>query len=179
MMKNIIDTIELEPITIKSGMVYATDPCYAKAEGAQEVIEVRKGEYKCKVEIADYGDWGKRNATLTIVHKDAKMPAFFEEWCFTDYVGDAAVDSGQCGFFDKDYYESQITEKNLVTDEWYNKICEITLDKNARYCGTTDGKGVVSESGLGDGQYAIYAAVENNEIVALKLDFLGFLEDDD
>lgn len=180
MKENIIDTIELEPITIKSGMVYATDPCYAKAEGAQELIEVRKGEYKCKVEIADCGDWGKRIATLTISHKEAKMPFLWDDY-FTDYVGDAAVDSGQCGFFDKDYYESQITEKNLVTDEWYHKICEITMNKSADYCGTINGEGVVSESGYGDGRYAIYAAVENNEIVALKLDFLGILdpEDDD
>ena len=184
-MKNIIKSIELEPITIKSGMVYATDPCYAKAEGAQEVIEVRKGEYKCRVEIANCGTWGNRIATLTIAHESETAPLYNDDK-FTEWVGDACVDSGQCGFFDKDYYESMISDMNNIDEDWYRQVCDITMDKRADYCGTINGEGVVSESGYGDGLYAIYAAIEKNaedkyEIVALKLDFLGILdpEDDD
>lgn len=169
-MKKNIKTLELGTINIESGKVYATDPCYSTDTWCQKLVNVKAGKYICRAVISDEGDWGKRISELSISHID--NPKNLGKYILSNNIG---VDSGQCGFFEKEYYEEfhngHFIDENDKDKEWYDKVCNITL--NGDMCGCVEDKGVVSESGYGDGCYTLYAGYNSkDEIVALRVRFI-------
>lgn len=57
------------------------------------------------------------------------------------------------------------------TASWYRQICEITM--NGKCWGVKDGKSAVSESGMGDGSYPCYVALDKNkEVVAISIEYI-------
>lgn len=82
------------------------------------------------------------------------------------------MDSGQCGFFDPDYYEQNQSDDDFENlQSWYRRVCKLTLHEPDWE--TIEEKGVVASSGFGDGCYGVY--VNRNRsgyIVGLKLKFI-------
>ena len=163
--------------TIKLGdKVMVSDPCYGLNTWCQGVLEnVLPGIYDCYVEYSDEGVWGVRSASIEVIHQDCENPQFEAE----DF--EVGVDSGQAGIFDYDHYaryHSDRLESEHVDDDWYEKVCGITLSKEQ--AGIVDGVGFVSSSGYGDGGYVCRTAKdENGRIVAIRVDFIEENEDEE
>lgn len=157
----------MEKITLNSGKVIVTDPCYEPNCGCNTLLNnVLSGTWICTVVRKNYKDWGNRIQSLMIRHEDYRKGRFNEQ------VGFAAVDSGQCGFFDPEYFEKNQPDDDFDNlKSWYRRVCEITLHEPS--WGTIEGLGVVSESGYGDGCYEIRAVRnESGYIVGLKLRYI-------
>lgn len=155
--------IELGKFECKSGTLLAVDPCYT--EHIENSIKVKKGVWNAYLIKQDEGDWGIRNAELMILHEDYKLPDILKApW---NDMFSVAVDSGQAGFFD-----SEITKQRSDDDfeTFYDDCCHITCDTQ-HYAGTLKG-GVVSSSGLGDGEYGCWVMSLDNQIVAARINFL-------
>ena len=152
--------------------VMVSDPCYGLNTWCQGVLEnVLPGTYDCEVEYSDEGDWGTRVAAIEVTHQDYDGIIRFEPEDF-----EVGVDSGQAGIFDYDYYCKYHTDDD-VNDDWYDKVCKITLAKNQ--AGTIDDLGLVSSSGFGDGGYTCYIARERNGyIVAIRIEFITDEDDE-
>lgn len=162
-----INYYSMKQITLNSGAVIVTDPCYEPHNGHNTTLhDIRVGKWNCEATVKDCGAWGKRISRLTIRHEDTPK-------CRpTEYVGSAAVDSGQCGFFDPAYFEENQPDDDFDNMEsWYRRVCELTL--NEPDWGTIEEKGVVSSSGFGDGRYGIYASRDKSGfITGLQLRFI-------
>lgn len=170
MKTKITKVIELGTINIESGKVQISDPCYNPDEWCSHTKEVKKGEYICKV-LKKSDGWGDRNGEIIINHVSTPKKKA------TDLICCPTVDSGQCGFFDAEYYDKYHKKAFIDEDEedkkWYRRIMDITLNDGNDNCGTIDGVGVLSESGWGDGMYDCYAGYNSKgEITALKLRFI-------
>ena len=88
------------------------------------------------------------------------------------------MDSGQAGIFDSKYYEQYHFPTNTerqVNEDWYDKVCNITLEEEGY--GIIDEEGCVSSSGYGDGGYTAYLGYLNNELVAVKVIFIDESEE--
>lgn len=150
--------------------VMVSDPCYGLDTWCQGVLEnVLPGTYDCKVEYSDEGDWGTRVAVIEVIHQDYEGIIRYEPEDF-----EVGVDSGQAGIFDYDYYceyHMDINERPHVNDDWYDRVCDITLAN--KQVGTVDDLGFVSRSGFGDGGYTCYTAKNQNcEIIAIRIEFI-------
>ena len=164
--------------TIKLGnKVMVSDPCYGLGTWCQGVLEnVFPGNYKCNVEYSDEGDWGIRVAAIEVVHED-----YDEVLCMDMENFDVGVDSGQAGIFDYDYYSEYHDSCDVrphVNDDWYDRVCNITLSEAS--AGNIDGLGFVSSSGFGDGGYACWT--ERNRdgyIVAIRVEFITEYDEED
>jgi hypothetical protein len=101
----------------------------------------------------------------------------------------AGVDSGQFGFFDKEFYRNDEKAKELKKhnfgddydteegDEWYRACADITLADEQ--WGVLP-NGVVSSSGFGDGSYRVFGQKDSNgEYVAFQVVFIEAEEDED
>lgn len=168
--------INLGMINLNKGKVLATDPCYEPVNGYNKTVAVKKGDYVCTAEYSDEGDWGRRVVSLIIRHKD------FSDAPFIDEIGYCAVDSGQCGFFDTDYYNDNYGDDEYTNiNSWYRRVCDMTM--NATEGGVIEDLGVCTSSGFGDGCYSVEAAYEKEggigEIVGLKLIFIWDEEEDE
>ena len=146
---------------ITSGIIVASDPCYSIPTWCQGIIEgVKNGTWKASIKEKDEKDWGIRIARLTIEHTGSKAKGKRQE-----IPSSFGVDSGQFGFFDKSYYRSDESAKELPKynfgdnydreegDEWYRAICNLTLAEKG--WGVIP-NGAVSTSGFGDGSYGVY-----------------------
>lgn len=152
--------------------VYVTDPCYDTTVWCQKLLyNVLPGKYKCFVVVTDTGDWGTRVSELHVVKEEVfekykeleEIPYMLEP--LDCRIG---VDSGQCGIFDADYYETHQPDDDYDNKEsWYRRVCELTYNAD-----TVDNLGVVTQSGYGDGSYSLYVAEINHKTVAMKVVFL-------
>lgn len=171
---------------VKSGVMVASDPCYEIPTWCQGVIKnVKNGTWKAEVETSDEGDWGERISRLRVEHINAKRTYITEQ---VDM--DGGVDSGQFGFFDKDFYRNDEAAKDLKKydfggdfdrsgegEQWYRAVCDLTLAKES--WGVLSG-GAVSSSGFGDGSYPVYGEKdENGEWVAFEVVFIGDEDEED
>jgi hypothetical protein len=96
---------------VKSGAIVCSDPCYSIPTWCQGIVEnVKNGTWVANVIVTDEGDWGKRIALLSISHKDIEEPDANID--IMNFVG--GVDSGQFGFFDKDFYRNDELAKDIV-----------------------------------------------------------------
>lgn len=106
--------------------VMVSDPCYGLGTWCQGVLKnVLPGQYACKVEYSDEGDWGIRVSAIEVTHVDYKGK--FLELNLEDF--DVGVDSGQAGIFDYEYYTKyhmDATERPHVEDDWYDRCCNLT-----------------------------------------------------
>lgn len=141
--------------------IVASDPCYDFGKWCQQILSIKGGEYIAKVERFDDGTgWGTRNYILKLNHISCPKKKA------TSYECTLGVDSGQMGIFNADYYE-----QNQPSKEWYRMVCDTTLYGNR--CGVTDEKGIVTESGCGDGGYELKVGYNSKkEIVALEISFV-------
>lgn len=127
--------------------VMVSDPCYGLGTWCQGVLKnVLPGQYACKVEYSDEGDWGIRVSAIEVTHIDYKGK--FLALNLEDF--EVGVDSGQAGIFDYEYYTKyhmDATERPHVDDDWYDKVCDLTYTsvENPDYeefCGELTGDSV-------------------------------------
>lgn len=196
-MKTYAEIIE-EVLNIKSGRqnkgtitlgnkVMVSDPCYGINSRHQGVVtDVLEGEYECFITFMDKGDWGVRVSSIEATHKDYanQMLRYVSE------ARDIAVDSGQAGIFDYEYYSKYHTnanERSHVDSDWYCKVCDLTYqrapnpykkdDTVSAFSGdVVDNLGFVSSSGYGDGFYSWKTAKENGKVIAIKIVYLSEVE---
>ena len=157
--------------------VMVSDPCYGLGTWCQGVLEnVLPGNYNCKAEYSDEGEWGVRVSAIEVRHVDYDdfIPIDMESF-------EVGVDSGQAGIFDYDYYvryHDGCDVRPHVEDDWYDKVCDITLSRES--AGNVDGFGFVSSSGFGDGGYACWTAREKNGyIVAIRVEFIDEYDEEE
>jgi hypothetical protein len=149
--------------------VMISDPCYGLNTWCQGVLEnVLPGNYNCEVEYSDEGIWGRRVAAIEVKHENCGVYRLEAQ----DF--EVGVDSGQAGIFDYEYYAKYHTDTNEsdhVDDDWYDRVCNITLARES--AGAVDEFGFVSSSGYGDGGYTCYAAKnKDGYIVAIRIEYI-------
>lgn len=164
---------------VTSGVIVASDPCYEIPTWCQGIIKnVKKGTWLAEIETSDDGVCGERISRLRVEHINANRTYQMKQIDM-----DGGVDSGQFGFFDKDFYRNDEAAKNLNKynfggdfnrdgggEEWYRACCELTLAKES--WGVLP-QGVVSSSGFGDGSYPIFGEKdENGEWVVFEVIFI-------
>lgn len=149
--------------------VMVSDPCYGLNTWCQGVLEnVLPGTYNCDVEYSDEGAWGVRVAAIEVTHENCGVYMFD----IADFV--VGVDSGQAGIFDYEYYARYHMDDmsdSEVDDDWYDRVCDITLSSES--AGTVDEFGFVSSSGYGDGSYDCWVARnKDGYIVAIRIEYI-------
>ena len=160
------ETIELGKIKFGKE-VLVSDPCYDVGTWCTTNVGIKSGEYNSEIDVVNLGEWGDRIAALRICHKD--YPNTQPDTPIFDNVG---VDSGQCGFWKPTAY-AKIKADEEKNDEFYNRVCNITLAERGAERGGVDKIGVISESGFGDGGYTAYAGYNlDGEIVSLEVEFI-------
>ena len=167
-----VTKLYLGEFNINSGKVIATDPCYEPGHWYNKELDIKPGEYICHAVYGIVPGWGERVVELYINHSTTPKKRA------TTIIAHCAVDSGQCGFFEAENYDkvhpTHFVDDNEISDKWYNEACNITLNTALHSCGIMpDELGVVSESGLGDGYYNLYAGRNSKgEVTALRLRFV-------
>ena len=170
-----------------SNNVRVSDPCYTDDVWCKTQLKnVLPGLYNWSVAHSDEGVWGNRISSITMIHGDFDDDDSIE-W---QYHSDIGVDSGQAGIFCESSYRNDEVAASITTpevdfeipfdsagDAWYTKMCKFTLGGDGYGMYDT---GLVSCSGIGDGQYPLYVAYDrNNYIIAMKIDYLLDDEDDE
>ena len=166
--------------------VMVSDPCYTPDTWCQTKLDnVLPGLYNVEVERHDEGTgWGVRVSSITVIHKDYEDT---DDW---EQHSECGVDSGQCGVFCMTSYRNDEMSVGITTptldnpfvipfreegDKWYEKICHFTLVEPQ--WGLYD-TGVVSSSGIGDGQYPLDVMMDGDKIVGMRLEYLGNSDED-
>ena len=167
--------------------VMVSDPCYTPDTWCQTKLDnVLPGLYNVEVERHDEGTgWGVRVSSITVIHKDYEDT---DDW---EQHSECGVDSGQCGIFCMTSYRNDEMSVGITTptldqpfvlpyndkggDMWYEKMCHFTLHKDQ--WGLYD-TGVVSSSGIGDGQYPLDVMMDGDKIVGMRLEYLGNSDED-
>ncbi len=167
---------------VVSGTLVCSDPCYSLDTWCMGIVEnVKKGKWNAKIE----GEGGLISV-LIVSHETNPYPTFV----FSDPLPfDAGVDSGQFGFFDKDFYRNDESAKDLpkydfsndfdreAGDVWYRACCDLTLG-DERWGVLPNG--AVSSSGYGDGSYDVFAETNpEGEVIALCVVYLWEDEEED
>lgn len=139
-----------------------TDPCYDRDVWCRKNdIEIRPGEYECYADVLSNDEtcgFGKRVSRIGIRHIGTN------ERCF-ECIGVIGVDAGLAGFFQN--------KPDYDDDEWADFCGRI---EHGNLCYFSE-EGFFSSSGYGDGEYGVYAAYSEQQIVALEIHFIT--EDDD
>lgn len=167
--------IQLGNFEVNSGQLVIADPCYELDTNIiiMGVLEPAvSGIWTAEVEKVEIPDWGEANAKLTAYHHSVVDQGAFLEWIKCPFV--AGVDSGQAGVFDINHYripDADSSDGNADTDsDWYLACCDIT--ENGEEAGVLTG-GVVSRTGVGDGAYGVYKAVNaQSQVVGVKIVFI-------
>ena len=167
--------IQLGNFEVNSGQLVVADPCYALDTNTiiMGVLgPVLNGAWTAEVEKVEIPDWGEANAKLTAYHQSVADQGAILEWIKCPFV--AGVDSGQAGIFDSNHYRvPDITDHGGSADmdsEWYLACCDIT--DNGEEAGVLAG-GVVSRTGMGDGAYGVYKALNGqSQVVGVKIVFI-------
>lgn len=163
-----------------------SDPCYSPDTWCQTKLDnVLPGLYNVEVVRHDEGTgWGVRVSSITVIHKDYEDT---DDW---EQHSECGVDSGQCGVFCMTGYRNDEVSVGITTptldnpfvipfredgDKWYEKMCQFTIHKDQ--FGLYD-TGVVSSSGIGDGQYPLDVMMDGDKIVGMRLEYLGNSDED-
>jgi len=162
--------VTLGSFEVMSNKIYISDPCYEYDEHENTCVltlkDVINGKYIATTKVARiYHDI----KSLTIKHEDYlhSEPSIF--------AGKIGVDSGQAGFFDKEYYaENQGGDFDDLTT-LYGLACSLILSKQKG--GIVHNRGVVSSSGCGDGEYEVFVGI--NEIGEIVSASIIFIEEED
>ena len=160
--------IYLGSFKVTGNKIHISDPCNDyDSVGAAKIVNALPGKYLAKLTLYYLKNWGVRVAKLSIWHEEHKNVS--PNIC-TDCV--ITVDSGQAGFFDDDYYKENQGGDFGDTTTLFGLACSLTLSKNRG--GIVNNRGVVSETGFGDGSYSLYVG-KNNEgkIVSASIIFIA------
>jgi len=141
--------------------VMVSDPCYKIGTWCQGVLDIKPGEYQCYVAHNKEG----RVALVEVRHIEHSDPYYLDIAPF-----DVGVDSGLAGFFDMKYYES-VKETAERADKWYDGVCDAE-NINGHRVHILDELCFFGSSGYGDGGYECKLCKVNDEIVALKIEFI-------
>ena len=157
----------LGSFSITGNKIHVSDPCYDySSSDAVTLDNALSGRYFATLVKHNLNIWYTRVSSLTIQHEDYKdiVPDIFSGH-------EIAVDSGQAGFFDDDYYQQNHGGDFGDITTLFGLACSLTLSKNQG--GIMLDKGVVSETGFGDGCYPLFIA-KNHEgkIVASSIIFI-------
>ena len=144
--------------------IQATDPCYPPDSSfSYKISDILPGVYKAYVE---YGV--KKVAALIIVHEDKEE--IFNRIMMDIETDEIAVDSEQCGFFQVEAYK-KVKESLYNNMDFFNICNEATNNKSKATI--VEEFGVVSQSGYGDGLYALHVQRdENDKVFAAELEFI-------
>lgn len=157
---------------IKLGkLARVSDPCYDDIDDMMvaTTVPTKAGEYSCYAYTTDCGDWGVRVSSLKIVHTDLGVVDCDEPLTL------CAVDSGQLGIFDYDYFRQNCRDNDYDNKRsWYRRICDLTEGEG----GTIDDMGVATPSGYGDGMYDVYVHYVNDESEDVDAIEIIFIEDE-
>lgn len=147
------------------------DPAYGNYSGdvrnISRLLQTIPGAYDCFIRVEEtcmgnrVGALAVMNTSLCSYEETYSMVFDNPMWKEEFSIGN---DSGQMGIYSAAYFA-----RNAKCEHWYDGICRITLDHEA---GTTNGKGVVSSTGDGDGCYPVSVIERDGSVVAIKIDFL-------
>ena len=91
-----------------------SDPCYDEDIWNQYILKnMKSGNYNCFIKRKNT-DFGERIAEISIYHENYIGHP-------NEYVEDIGVDSGQAGFYDKEYFHNTRNNK-----KWCQDICSLT-----------------------------------------------------
>ncbi|WP_028560173.1 DUF4241 domain-containing protein [Paenibacillus pinihumi] len=163
--------IQLGSFEVSSGTLIVADPCY---EANRDTIimgildQALTGSWEAEVEKTELGDWGEVCAGITVRHSSWTGDGTDFPWVKCDFI--VGVDSGQAGVFDLSNYRLPDTGDRSSSEDWYETCCDITL--NGEEAGVLEG-GAVTRTGIGDGAYGAYMAVNGqNQIIGVKIIFV-------
>ena len=162
--------LEVGSITLNE-KVMVSDPCYGTDVWCNAIIDnVLSGVYNAFVVIADCDRWGQRVKELTICHESKKPIKTLS--CLELASANIGVDSATCGIYDYDYYTQNHDTKN-ANDEWYDKnVCNGFWDNETK-THMTNGVGIHSCTGYGDGMYEVFVKRDGNDkVVQITLTYL-------
>lgn len=146
--------------------IVVADPSYDYGDSGTVLLKkVLSGKYLANVTTTD-----NLITSLKICHSDYKNSDLnFERYRFI------AVDSGQAGFFDKDYFVKNQGGTFGDLNSFYGLACSITM--SPKQVGVIRKKGVVASSGFGDGCYNLFVARNSaNKIVSAFIEFISQVE---
>ena len=146
--------------------IIVADPCYDYDNlGTLALDNVLSGKYIATAEV-------EKNlvVALHISHVNFKNDILESE-----RVGYIAVDSGQAGFFDLDFFRKNHGGEFGDLNSFYGLACAITL--SPKQAGVIKKRGVVSSSGFGDGCYDVF--VSRDEVGKIIAASLFFIEEED
>lgn len=178
-MKGFEDNIESPYFEVTGDEIVVSDPCYDEDVWCRHTVkDVLPGNWNADFTRAPCGFSSNdhRNAEIRAWHTDKWEEASKGTWELESHQ--IGVDSGQAGFFDKAHYK----DEKVVPEEWKKdfRICEddpwyaMNCHKTINFPGMGFVPyGVVSSSGIGDGQYNLYSKKVDGKVIALKLVFLG------
>lgn len=150
--------------------VLVSDPSYEKGTWCTGIVEnVKEGNYITEVVYCKdphpffYNRVVELKAILEGVDKESL------NWEITE--ADIGVDSGQCGIYDYEAVKDIIgTGEPDEKDTFYGQACQCT-DAIEQYK-ELNGYGVVSRSGIGDGNYDLYIAKQGDQVVGIKVVYI-------
>lgn len=163
------------------GGFIVSDPCYESGTWCTETVaDAAPGTWTAYTERADGGDWGLRVGALEVRHADCPARESLE-W---EEIGDAGVDSGQCGVWRADaplgsgdygdeasFYGRACAATSYPVDGTLEEFGVYTESGPSR--GGVLAEGAVSSSGYGDGGYPVLAARDSaSRVVAVRLEYL-------
>jgi hypothetical protein len=164
---------ELGEFQLSQPKMLVTDPCYEPGTWCTGTLEALPGKWRAQTVVGPTS-WYLRTKQLRVRHESIDAKVFEQLENFEDSGVDAGVDSGQCGFFDSEVYAKVQPQGR----EWYDKICDLTIDTTGGGGISPEGAGAVSQSGFGDGGYGVKVLRKSGKVVAAVLVYVGAEEDD-
>lgn len=147
---------------VRSGKIRVSDPCYDIDSELGAEFPVKNGTWHSGIVLDDLGEfWGTRPSELHIWHSTKKsVPDEYE--LLSSRIG---VDTGTCGFFDKEFYQND--------EDFYDEV-----HATEEYTSLMKG-GISCLSGLGDGLYDLFVYKNKTGLVtSAKLIFLPYKFED-
>ena len=137
-------------ITLGTDIVIS-DPGYEPGPLGPRVVEkMLPGEYVCKLQTLEKNGSAAIVSAIRISHKGHLTKKAAE----VEWFNSISVDTAQCGFFDREYFNARAFHSSKEWGKWYRTVLDTTLCRvNPFAGGTIDGKCFVSSSGYGDGAY--------------------------
>ena len=140
--------------------IIVADPCYDYGKlGTLALDNVLSGKYIATAEV----------------EKNLSHSNFKNDILESENVGYIAVDSGQAGFFDLNFFRKNHGGEVGDLNSFYGLACSITL--SPKQAGVIKKRGVVSSSGFGDGCYNVY--VSRDEVGKIVAASVFFIEEED
>lgn len=172
----------LGEFTVENGLLIS-DPCYKFDDKHEKVQKNIVSEKILKGQWCLYGYQDRRE----LICCEKSQNPFSANWIYGS--SNIAVDSGQAGVFDDEYYriDDVVGDNKLMAgididesgDKWYAMCCHVTTTSNTYGAGVIP-YGCVSGTAFGDGIYDYYY-LENNKkkVCGIKIVFADEDELDD